>query len=662
MRTIFFTRVFFLSLLGWLVLTSAAGSFPAPFAPSAAAAGEVRQNAEEAPLSKESMREGTQGGRPKATEERAFTEGTLPRETEAFARELALFGEDGRRAPGELLSRADFLAAFCRLLERHPVPVSDLLLADVSAIRAETASLQGPLPYEDVNMFSPSYSDLKRALTVVDRLYGPGAFAAIFPGTAFKPEEPVTRMEAIRLLETLFFGLDPEDGSELAALSYPDAETWKEDERKAVALFHSLQMLSWPEGKRLEPQRPLTRAEAAGLLFHVDELLGWYRPFAATDPGGKNAPVLPQGELPAELQEKMAEYGPERLPQLKDELYRLYEREKTMPLPERRRTSALLLLHYLAAIEMVEGNVEKAEAHYRQLIAEGYESALAARNLVALYVNAGEREKALQAVSRFLTERSRKFLSRQEALALEILRRDLQKWKEQERVVRLLEDTRQRMENQPGYVMENEQVMNGSEESLRFSIDNRRGIAHGIGTYVPYGSLVKRKYEVYTIKDGDGETVYFFDGQTNVWKKRREEAGEAGSIDAYLLALPFPQRAEGLGARYLLKETERYWVVFELIPGDALVRRNEALGLRPRLIAVPFYYNKYVIDKRTKLLVYDAWYALRSTEESPFVFDYGRSTYSGFGPVTVTLPDEVRANAVSVQERQREENEAGGRG
>ncbi|GIO01201.1 hypothetical protein J5TS2_18690 [Brevibacillus halotolerans] len=154
------------------------------------------------------------------------------------------FLEDGKLEPDKEISRAQFVGLM--------ISISNELSHDYRSYDDEND--EKPYTYSDVPTNHPYYAAISQASQF-----------KIIPSTArFEPDRAITRYEAIQMfMQTLQFGALLSK-SDIFQSPYPDVTA---EQVPAYTLAHALGYLSAPKGTKVEPNKNVTRAEAAELIY-----------------------------------------------------------------------------------------------------------------------------------------------------------------------------------------------------------------------------------------------------------------------------------------------------------------------------------------------------------------------------------------------------------
>ncbi|MDN9008462.1 YcdB/YcdC domain-containing protein [Brevibacillus laterosporus] len=154
------------------------------------------------------------------------------------------FLEDGKLEPDKEISRAQFVALM--------VKISNELDLDYRSYDDEND--EKPYTFSDVPTNHPYYAAISQA----------SQFKIIPSSARFEPDRAITRYEAIEMfMQTLQFG-SLLSKSDIFQSPYPDVER---EQVPAYTLAYALGYMSTPKGTKIEPNKNVTRAEAADLIY-----------------------------------------------------------------------------------------------------------------------------------------------------------------------------------------------------------------------------------------------------------------------------------------------------------------------------------------------------------------------------------------------------------
>jgi hypothetical protein len=114
---------------------------------------------------------------------------------------FAAGGEAPLFYPNRDMTRAEFLALMDRIYNGGQFQLYPLTFLSEHAEWTKGDGFDEPyLPYKDVDRLTWMYGPTLRVSYLMDRLYGPNAILQVFPGEDMKPDLPITREEAAKLM------------------------------------------------------------------------------------------------------------------------------------------------------------------------------------------------------------------------------------------------------------------------------------------------------------------------------------------------------------------------------------------------------------------------------------------------------------------------------
>ncbi|MBO8164085.1 MAG: S-layer homology domain-containing protein [Brevibacillus sp.] len=607
-----------------------------------------------------------------------------------------LGGVDGsnRFEPDRPMTRAEFIVLLDRLLltaEHRLFPLT--LLTEYDQYGWGEGFREPYLPYVDVDRLTWMYPSVLRVSLVMERLYGPGALEEVFPGGRLHPNQPITREEAGQLLRIfeLYNQTTGQDGSgepfsgtdekqikrgEAAALAVRLNEVLEKDfplplldyHGQKFPLVHNISDLFPLFDAYMSEETPLVRRtyrEAVEAVLAGEEWgFARLRKLAATSFSNQLGVQYylswdqdtPLSENMLHARRAIDEYFaankavPEVLRLLMANVYDLaLQLEGEQPTVYKDSLDHLLpyldtlqsgsaewldFSLYLAAMEMRSGAKEQALERYLQLTAspEGLTNAL--HYLIA----DGRLEEAKK-----LLGQARE-AGHLEPGTLSALERELALISQQHEVAERLAASITRLEEMPGVEIEGESVLGGYIFRYVHQLDQRNRLSHLTGVYQAPDKLILQKMEMY--KDLAAERLYRYDYDTASWQV--EHGGSIEYVHEWVDSLSVPERLNMLHARYLLQRGNRYDVITEWIPANALVSKSEDLSVDGgRLTNVPAFVTKYYLDRESGMLTKRVWRYEEMYDSGEYISYLGEETYRTVDNQQIELPAAVRKGGLS---------------
>lgn len=611
--------------------------------------------------------------------------------------EMGLFAEskDGHFYPDRNMTRAEYLALLDRLLLINQDSIEPYTFMSESYTLGREDDFSDPhLPYTDVDRLSWMYRPVLRSSLMLEKLFGPDALAEVFPGPHMQPAKPVTKGEAVRLLQGLL-GLSN------------DTDAWNQ-----VAQW------GWLKGKETDA---LTRGESAVLAVRVMALIQADGLHPTLDLDGSKYPLVPEiidmfplfgtytslrtaedqafidaasavqnredneqtyaslekliknnyynkigayyylswdplTSLDQNMEQAYAAIDayfadrvvlPETIRLLTANVYDIALQQEASDDKIYEKTLARLKTYeakmkvgsaewkafsiYLAAMEARTGDVAAAMKRY-EAIGDTSESL---RNLIHYLLTT----KGPAAAQTYLQSMEKSLSSNKLIILQQALQRDLAELNNQDDIVTDLTYTLNRFEMQPDYQIEGTAVLTGYRFKYNQMIDQDAKISHTTGYYQAPIKMVLQKMESYT--DHEAELEYYRDYDSQTWKKNRIDEPEY--VYQWIEAQSVRTRKNELKARYSLQTFGRYDVITEWIPGEAIVQKAHELRLDAgRMRSAPVYMNKYYIDRTEDQLVAHQWHYEEIYESQKYVSYTGNESYTANQSFSIAIPGEVR--------------------
>jgi tetratricopeptide (TPR) repeat protein len=304
-----------------------------------------------------------------------------------------------------------------------------------------------------------------------------------------------------------------------------------------------------------------------------------------------------------------------------------------------------MLTAYLAWLDVREGNASAAISKYIQVI-DLEKSSWAFHQLAKAYAQAGQSQQAVQKFEAYLGQSDIQGTPLHADLQLIIA--DFEAAGNQQQAIDVLEEMFQTLNVQKGSKVRTVYLENGWYGVFQQVADYVRGAIHVTGKYYYGGiSLTPKKYEEYIRATDQGSQNYYFTSDIKEWKKGKppKHPSLSGSIQQMTLA----DRQSQLGARYLLKETDRHFVVYEVLSPKAMEQFFSGQTFNDgKITSVDRYAQRYVINKQTMLPIRDHWDYRVSFDSSYYPSQqFGWTDYVKFGALEVSIPQSVIQKAKS---------------
>lgn len=610
--------------------------------------------------------------------------------------EEGLFAEskDGCFYPDRLMTRAEFLVLLDRLFLRNQEQLQPLSLLSESFLLGREDDFSDPsLPYTDVNRLTWMYRPILRASLFLDNIFGPGALQQTFPGDELHPSRPITRKEAARLLHVFLGGKEDTDAwKEIVARSWLKGDEADPLSRAEAAVLadHVIQLVdadgllptldtsgakyplvpdiaelfpafaTYTEWRTADDEAYLAAADAIRMRqddentyaelqrlaesdYHnkvgVYYYLSWSPDiplqqnldyaFAAIDAYFADRIVLPDTMrlLVANVYDIILQMEAEDEDIYAKTIERLQNYQSKMK-KDTKEWKAYSI--YLAAMEANRGDIRKALSTYEE-IGDTSESL---RNMVYYLIQLDRLEEA-----KAVAQSAAKEGSPEELLILQRgLLQDLEQLAEQKKIAGELTFVLSHFDQQQDYRIDGYATLGGYRFKYTQEIDQDRGTTHTTGYYQAPDKFVLQKMESYS--DDSQKIEYIRDHDEENWTKSRLD-----SLDymyEWIEKQPIRTRINELQARYELQSYGPYDIITEWIPGEAIVRKAKELHLENgRVRNVPFYTNKYYIERESDSLVAHQWRYEEMYDSKQYVFYTGKEAYELYQDFSIHIPAEI---------------------
>jgi hypothetical protein len=218
------------------------------------------------------------------------------------------------------------------------------------------------------------------------------------------------------------------------------------------------------------------------------------------------------------------------------------------------------------------------------------------------------------------------------------LLRELSTLQEQRSAVNQLSFVLRHFNQLPGYKVEGNATLGGYRFKYTQMVDQKRKTSYTSGYYQAPHKMVMDKLESYADEQKHVEYLRDFDEQK--WKLSHTDTIDY--MHEWVEARSVFERVTELKARYLMQSFGSYDIITEWIPGEEILKKSRDLSLGSgRLKAVPFYINKYYIDRESDMLVAHQWRYEEIYESKKYLAYSGNEQYGSFHGVTVRIPDDV---------------------
>lgn len=618
--------------------------------------------------------------------------------------EEGLFAEskDGRFYPDRPMTRAEYLVLLDRLFLRNQQQLQPLTLLTESFFLGREDDFTDPsLPYTDVNRMTWMYRPILRSSLFLETLFGPDALHQIFPGQELQPSRPITRGEAAQLLQG-FAGVkrnaeawkeltakewlnglatDPLSRAEAALLAekvirFIDADallpTLDVDGTK-YPLVPNIQELfplfaTYTEWKTADDDAYLTATEAirnreddentyaelkrlaqadfpnqVGVHYYLswdthtplDENLT--HAFSAIDAYFADRIVLPDTLrlLVANVYDIILQMEADDKEIYAKTLERLRKFESKMKKGSKEWNAYQI---YLAALEAKKGDIPRALATYRDM--GGSSESL--RNTVYYLLEQEKLEEAEQVVQAFAGNgQADELLTLQQGIM-----RDLSQLKEQDSIADELTFVLGHFAQQQDYRVDGNAALSGFRFKYSREIDQDGRRAYTTGYYQVPDKLVLQKLESYTDDSQKIEYIRDFDRQN--WTKSQTDTTDF--MYEWIERQSIRTRVQELKARYEMQSFGPYDIITEWISGEAIVQKSGQFRLESgRLRTVPFYINKYYIERESDTLVARQWRYEEIYDSKKYVAYSGNERYQPNQSIRIYIPDSVRKGVDSTR-------------
>ncbi|WJQ83672.1 S-layer homology domain-containing protein [Brevibacillus brevis] len=598
--------------------------------------------------------------------------------------------------PNRDMTRAEFLVMIDRLYYGGQYQIYPLTFLSEHSEWARAEGFQEPyLPYKDVDRLTWMYKPTLRISTILDRLYGPNAIQYIFPGEMMKPNQPITKEEAAKILQMFTMSPDSKNAwEEVRSWGWLEGEKTERVKRgdAAVAadrmvnyfLQDGIMPLLDYDGKKfpmvpdLEEVLPLfaTYADpktteeqiyvdaAAAIRSRNDseETFEQLRKLADDSfPNQVGVHYLlswnPETPIETNLEEAFLSIDayfedkiilPERLGLLSANVYdialQLGNKDQSQYQKVLDRLSAYeqkvkqdskeweSLAMYLGALEIRSGQVDLALARYKRFADRSPEALL---NTSYYYLQEGRMQEAEEVLAAMKPKASD---SRMNQLH-KMLRQEFASLKDQPAIISDLGYSLRQLDNADTYQVKGEAALSGLTFSYTQDVNKEKQISRISGSYQSPQKLISDKLLSYT--DGKTNTQYSYDTDRQTWDKSRTD--KVDFLHEWVGAVKVADRAKELHARYYKQSYGKYDVITEWIPGSMLVEKSKKVTLgQGKVKEVPLFMNKYYIDRASDQIVKHTWRYEEIYEGDGYVAYSGTDNYDFTRNVAFLIPDDVR--------------------
>lgn len=609
-------------------------------------------------------------------------------------------GNTNRFEPNRLMTRGEWMVLLDRLYYRGEEQLFPLTHVTDQDLYGYGEGFERPyLPYRDVDRMTWAYDSVLRVHVLMENMFGPNALQDIFPGKEFRLNQPITRKEVNKTLQ-LFSGDGNLDlsrmknwlqGSEAGYLKRSEAAVLAErvmDEQDAEAVLPLLDA----EGRKypilpevsnrfpfselpdntLTPQEKSYYDAVSALLYseeeeEADKAFETLKKLAETpfslksgvyyylsfNPNDDFADSFQYAKQALEEYLKATNGDPESFHAIVDQVYHLaleaaQESNKTLDeayalfvetavsskLSSHERT---VLAYYLAALEIKQGKTQEAIRRYQSL--PGEKDAIL-NGLHYLVIN-GDMDEAYK----WYVLQKNGTWAKQNPVLIRALDSEFQHLQKQDEYVKQLENAMEALNGYPVYTAEGEAVLNGTPVKYTEKRDTIHHTSHTTGYFHSPEKLVAEKMEIY----GDQSHLYSYDFDRQIWLKHTETDYQY-AFD-WVEQLSIRERQEKLGARFHLQQSGKYDVVTEWIPRERLLQEIRTISLPfGQLKYVPFYSVKYVIERKSGMLVKRLWHFEEIYQNrGQYVFYTGQELYRKAAESSIVIPQQILQEAVGTE-------------
>ncbi len=617
---------------------------------------------------------------------------------------------NGMFQPERAMTRAEFFVLLDRLLQRSEQQLATLTLLNEHDENGWGEGFSEPyLPYTDVDRLDWMYPSVLRVSLVYDRLYGPRALEQLYPGKLFRPDQPITHGEALRLLQLFWIsdGVTAAAGQDAPGQAANDrGQQWLPGEATDVLVRGEAAWLAERLNDYLQESPILPLLDADGSKFPlVPQIFDLFPLFAAyTDhPSADEQAYLEAVRAIADHEDDQSTYqrlqrladsgfpnqvgvhyylswNPDTLPaQNMDEAFRAIDAyfDDKVILPDRLRLLSANVYDIALFIgeddDDIYAKTLKRLAAYESKLKQGTpEWQVFSLYVAALQVKAGQTAEAIRRYQS-ITAVKEGLLNALYYLIADGHLDEAKNLLQQAKTARpktedgvsaelrnALFDELTRIERQETYADRLQQAFARMDALRGYRADGEAMLNGYLFKYTQQIDQIRRishttgyfqspdklVLEKLEMYNDDKTGIdYSRDFESDKWTKSRDESLDY--IHEWVDKTKVYDRLHTLHARYVLQTIGPFDVITEWIPGEALRQKTESLSLAGgRVKQVPACVTKYYIDRESGLIVRRVWRYEEVYESRQYVVYEGSETYSEHDRVSLTYPFDIVERAV----------------
>lgn len=309
-------------------------------------------------------------------------------------------------------------------------------------------------------------------------------------------------------------------------------------------------------------------------------------------------------------------------------------------LPLNAKETRRLLLAYLAYDDRKQGNDRPALTRYQQ-VNELSMTHWSLSQLARSYSDLGESRQAVTVFQNLLQQVLNEDRANPLAYSIRMILADLSSMGEQQKAASILDQSYANMSQQEGLRLKQIYMDESFYGTFESTWDFANGINYVTGKYYNEMNLTPKKYEEYGKYSKDSGIVYYFSSDANQWRYSTDTS--SNTLSSAIQTFSYTERLRKWNIRYVMKETETHYIIFEYLQGRQLIEQFGNITFDDgALEAVDQYVTRFDIHKGTMLPERESWYSIVQYDSLYAPSEQFGSTYFiDYRPNRVTIPVSV---------------------